>query len=77
MTDPEPVFSIYQVFESRPLCETIGVTGLMETMGQLAPNLYEIRRRGRVVATGWHLSDGYWSVEFFSGVILAPGCMIV
>jgi hypothetical protein len=73
----EPVYTIYRAFASLPLCETIGVTGLMRTMAQLAPDLYQILEEGLVVANGERREDGTWQVEFTSGVILAPGCVVV
>jgi hypothetical protein len=75
MTDP--VYTIFQAFASLPFAETIGVTGLMQTFAQLAPDLYEIREAGNVVATGERREDGSWRVEFTSGAILAPGCIVV
>jgi hypothetical protein len=75
--DPEPVYTIYQAFASLPVAETIGAAGLMETFPRLAPDLYEIRERGRVVATGGRWACGDWKVEFLTGVVLSPGCMIV
>jgi hypothetical protein len=75
--EPEPVYTIFQVFASLPLCETVSVAGLVQTMPQLAPDLYEIREAGVVIATGERRDDGDWRIEFMSGVILGPGCMIV
>jgi hypothetical protein len=77
MTDPKSVYTIYQAFASSPLAETVGITGLMRTMPQLAPDLYEIHERGDVIALGERRDNGDWRVEFTSGLILSAGCMIV
>lgn len=74
--EPEPVYSIAIAF-SDPLCETRGILGLIQTMPQLAPELYQVRERGHIVADAKRNANGSWLVEFKNGLTLMYSPIVV
>lgn len=76
-TEPEPIFTIAVAFAGKPLCETRGAAGLMATMPQLEPGLYMIHQDDHIVADATRYAGGWWLVEFYAGVTLSPGCIVV
>lgn len=77
MKTDEPTYTIALAFAAKPIAVTRGIHGLMETMPQLEPNIYNIWERGRIVANALRRSDGGWLVEFDNGMRLSPGCIVI
>lgn len=77
MTPNAPIYTLRLAFEAAPLCSCFGIDGLLATVPQLEPNLYQILIDHGAVGAAARQESGNWWIDMVDGLKAEPGQYIV